>query len=115
MKLTRALNFGGRIYPEGEDIAGKIPLDMIEVLRASGGIEEQAAEQQVDANALDPSVVDEAISLEEFKALSAAQQKEYLQQIEIDPASREEDRVEQYQAWLEEPEKEDSLVVTDDL
>lgn len=38
MNLTRPLNYGGRLYRAGENIAGQLPPDMIALLKANGTI-----------------------------------------------------------------------------
>ncbi|MEC0171161.1 hypothetical protein [Paenibacillus graminis] len=42
--LTEPLNHGGRLYAIGEDVRGKLPLDLIQQLQDGGYIEEQAPE-----------------------------------------------------------------------
>lgn len=39
MILRQAVNFAGRIYPAGEDVRGKMPLDFIQLLQQSGVID----------------------------------------------------------------------------
>lgn len=38
MKLTRPLNFAGRLYRVGDDISGQLPPDMIALLKTNGAI-----------------------------------------------------------------------------
>lgn len=40
MILKNALNHGGRLYLAGEDVKGKLPLDMIQLLQEKGGFED---------------------------------------------------------------------------
>jgi hypothetical protein len=36
--LNRPLNYGGRLYQSGENVAGQLPPDMIDLLRKNGAI-----------------------------------------------------------------------------
>lgn len=45
--LTEPLNYGGRLYIAGEDVRGKLPLDLIQQLQDGGYIEEQEAERDL--------------------------------------------------------------------
>lgn len=42
--LKKPLNYGGRLYSEGEEIQGQVPLEMIELLRETDAL--KAEEQQ---------------------------------------------------------------------
>lgn len=50
--LTQPLNYGGRLYEVGEDVQGKLPLDVIQQLQEGGHIEEseEVVNEQVDEN-----------------------------------------------------------------
>ncbi|KKO51968.1 hypothetical protein [Paenibacillus sp. DMB20] len=117
MKLREPLNFAGRLYDAGESVKGQLPLDMIEALRNNNKLDEGADE--TEAEAIDqtqgdinpdnnggladlgnlPIVGNTIISPEDFKELSAPDQKDRLKALEIEPASKAEDRLEQYETW----------------
>ncbi|MGG4096199.1 hypothetical protein [Paenibacillus lautus] len=117
MKLREPLNFAGRLYDAGESVKGQLPLDMIEALRKNSKLDEVAndtekvvTEQTQDDFNLDggggsndlgnlPVVGNTILSLEDFKELSAPDQKDRLKALEIEPASKAEDRLEQYETW----------------
>ncbi|GIO33119.1 hypothetical protein J2TS6_42600 [Paenibacillus albilobatus] len=104
MKLREPLNFAGRFYEAGESVKGQLPLDMIKALRENHKLDEEEAETpevNLEENKLDqlPIASDTIPSPEEFADLPAAGQKERLKALEIDPASKEEDRIEQYEDW----------------
>jgi len=51
LRLTESLNYGGRLYEIGEDVRGKLPLEVIQQLQEGGHIEEVEDvrnEQEVD-------------------------------------------------------------------
>lgn len=117
MKLKEPLNFAGRLYDAGESVKGQLPLDMIEALRKNNKLDEEAVEAETDTNEqtqddinpggggrLDdlgnlPVVGNTILSPEDFKELSAPDQKDRLNALEIEPASKAEDRLEQYETW----------------
>lgn len=117
MKLREPLNFAGRLYDAGESVKGKLPLDMIEALRKNNKLDEDALDTetevtdqtQVDINPDNngeptdpgnlPIIGDTIISPEDFTKLPAPDQKDRLKALEIDPASKAEDRLEQYETW----------------
>lgn len=113
MKLREPLNFAGRLYDAGESVKGQLPLDMIEALRKNNKLDEDTIEVETEvtdqtqddftAGSDDPGnlpiVGDTILSPEEFKELSAPDQKDRLKALEIEPASKGEDRFEQYETW----------------
>jgi len=73
----------------GDKVKGEIPLDMIELYKENGSIsDEPAAEDALP------------LTIEAFTGLNAAKQKEELERLGIEPASREDQRIEQYTSWL---------------
>lgn len=109
MILREPLNFAGRLYAAGESVKGQLPLDMIEALRKYNKLDEATDETQNDFNPDGdgwsddlgnlPVVGNTILSPESFKELSAPDQKDYLKALEIEPASKAEDRLEQYETW----------------
>ncbi|MGG4346450.1 hypothetical protein ABEW68_33025 [Paenibacillus lautus] len=114
MKLKESLNFAGRLYDVGESVKGQLPLDMIEALRKNNKLDEEAVETDAneqthninpdcdgESNDLGnlPIVGNTTLSPEDFKELSAPDQKDHLKALEIEPASKAEDRLEQYETW----------------
>lgn len=117
MILKEPLNFAGRLYDAGESVKGQLPLDMIEALRKNNKLDEVAidtetevTEQTQDDFNLDggggsnylgnlPVVANTILSPEDFKELFAPDQKDRLKALEIEPASKAEDRLEQYETW----------------
>lgn len=109
MILREPLNFAGRLYAAGESVKGQLPLDMIEALRKNNKLDEATDETQDDFNPDGdggsndlgnlPVVGNTILSPEDFKELSAPDQKDRLKALEIEPASKAEDRLEQYETW----------------
>ncbi|MFB4326015.1 hypothetical protein RB298_27195 [Priestia sp. BR_2] len=117
MILREPLNFAGRLYAAGESVKGQLPLDMIDALRKNNKLDEVAndTEMEVTQQTQDdfnlyggggsndlgnlPIVGNTILSPEDFKELSAPDQKDRLKALEIEPASKAEDRLEQYETW----------------
>lgn len=63
MILKKPLNFGGRLYNVGDDVKGKLPLDMIATLKSKGAFEDfeeveeaiKLPEGETDPHSLSPS------------------------------------------------------------
>lgn len=53
MILKTSVNYGGRIFAVGENVAGKIPLEYLGLLRENGHLEEE--EQQPEQEVIEPS------------------------------------------------------------
>lgn len=51
--LTQPLNYGGRLYAIGEDVQGKLPLELIEQLQENGHLQELKPPEN-DTATLDP-------------------------------------------------------------
>lgn len=81
----------------GESVKGHLPQDMIALLRENGYIEET---QHDDGESNDPEA-NPVKTVEEFSNMRAAEQKALLQQLGMEPASNEEQRLQQYQEWLD--------------
>ncbi|WP_044480445.1 hypothetical protein [Paenibacillus antibioticophila] len=152
MILNEALNYGGRLYMAGENVKGKLPLDLIRTLRDNGKFADLDTEENTGSLMEDPeggstsgestdppaqvpegediaggepvnpplpasvpmetsdSILDGILSgaslkiLEpgEFGNLTAPEQKSKLKGLGIDPASKEEERIAQYEEWYQE-------------
>jgi len=54
MILKTPVNYGGRLYQPGENVAGKLPLDYLELLKNNGHLDEgeetPSSEQKVETN-----------------------------------------------------------------
>ena len=100
MIARKPVNFGGRLFMPGESVKGALPLDMIEQLQANGFIGEA---DEVDQPSVETEGAEDEgdLSLEEFAALKADAQKERLAKLNIEPGSNADQRLEQYQAWLD--------------
>jgi hypothetical protein len=96
------VNYGGRLFMPGESVEGHIPMEMIEQLQANGMVGEgeptdlddakQTAEPD-DNKQLDPTLI---LTVEDFRKLGAQEQKEQLEALNIEPASKTEGRIQQY-------------------
>jgi hypothetical protein len=102
MKLTKPLNFGGRLFMPGENAKGALPLDVIEQLKLNGVIvdENGSNEENEKTPETPPQASSEEPTLEEFIDLKAQEQKMILEQLGIEAATNAEKRVEQYREWL---------------
>ncbi|WJH28442.1 hypothetical protein N6H13_25970 [Paenibacillus sp. CC-CFT742] len=60
--LKKPLNYGGRLYVEGEEIQGQVPLEMIELLRETDSLEVDEQSESSD----DPVLEDAAKSVSEL-------------------------------------------------
>lgn len=100
MILKEPLNFAGRLFAAGESVKGRIPLDMIEILQKRGKLDEQTSDDD-DKSSLDvlPLNGGTILSPDDFAELRADDQKDHLKALKIDPASKAEDRFEQYEEW----------------
>lgn len=92
MKLTKPLNYGGRLWEVGETVTGKLPMDFIQELQKNGALDEESEEINQNVNIV-------VLSVEDFEKLKADDQKERLKALAIDPAAKEEERIKQYEAW----------------
>jgi hypothetical protein len=98
MILKDALNYGGRLYEAGTNVTGKLPLDLIEALKKNDKFQDSSDDFAADT--LSGSI--RVLSPEEFSELPAPEQKTRLRVLEIEPASKEEDRIAQYEEWFDE-------------
>lgn len=92
MKLVAPVNFAGRLFMPGECVKGEFPLDMIELLKENGAI--------LSSDQEDASVAEEFPTVEEFSKLKSDEQKAILESLDITAASKLDQRVRQYEAWI---------------
>ncbi|WP_025847614.1 hypothetical protein [Paenibacillus ehimensis] len=97
------INTGSRRFSPGEIIVG---LSLVEeqALVAEGHAENLLVihEEAETAGPNEWEVSTEAVNLEQFQGLKAAEQKSLLQSLGFEPAANAEQRLEQYSQWLEE-------------
>lgn len=98
-----SVNTGDKVYRPGETIP-ELDAKEQERLLALGVVEwtnDVIADPTQLGNSAPEAVSDDPLTVEEFAALSAQDQKDELKSLEIEPASKAEERVEQYKVWYE--------------
>lgn len=51
--LNKPLNYGGRLFTEGEEIQGHVPLEMIEILRETDALKAEDQEETSEGQVLE--------------------------------------------------------------
>jgi hypothetical protein len=88
----------GRTYEHGEEILDLTKLQAERLIKL-GSAEEEGATQYEQESGTHLPQIDDYETPEEFAGLKAEEQKELLETLEIEPASKAEDRVTQYTEW----------------
>lgn len=99
IKALNKILHNGKLFGAGDIVTGLSTEEGERLIKLKDGI------AYGDSPNLVVETDEEALTVDEFKKLSAAEQKHELELIGIEPASNEAERVEQYTGWYESPEE----------